>query len=44
MVDILDKCAISWWISWINVQYHGGYLGQICNFMVDILDKCAISW
>ena len=44
MVDILGKCAISWWISWADVQYHGGYLGQMCNIMVDIMGRCAISW
>ena len=43
LVDILGKCAISWWISWANVQFRGGYLGQMCNFVVDILGKCAIS-
>ena len=43
-VDILGKCAIQWWISWANVQYNGGYLGQMCNTMVDILGKCAIQW
>jgi hypothetical protein len=48
MRDILGKCAFSWWISWANVQYHEGYLGQMCVFLVDILGKCAtpqgISW
>ena len=43
MVDILGKCALSWWISWANVHYHGGYLGQMCIIMMDILGKCAIS-
>jgi hypothetical protein len=31
------------WISWANVQYHEGYLGQMCNITRDILGKCAIS-
>ena len=48
LVDILGKCAFSWWISWANVHFLGGYLGQMCIFLVDILGKCAIpqgiSW
>ena len=32
------------WISWANVHYHSGYLGQMCVLMVDILGKCAFSW
>jgi hypothetical protein len=30
IVDILGICAFSWWISWANVHFHGGYLGQMC--------------
>ena len=29
VVDILGKCAFSWWISWANVCSYGGYLGQM---------------
>jgi hypothetical protein len=32
-----------WWISWANVQYKEGYLGQMCNTKRDILGKCAIQ-
>ena len=36
------------WISWANVHFRGGYLGQMCILMVDILGKCVllrwISW
>ena len=31
-----------WWISWANVQYKEGYLGQMCNTKRDIWGKCAI--
>ena len=41
-VDILGKCAFSWWISWANVHSHGGYLGQMCALTVDILGKCTM--
>ena len=33
-----------WWISWANVHYHEGYLGQMCIIMRDILGICAILW
>ena len=41
LVDILGKCAFSWWISWANVHSLGGYLGQMCILLVDILGKCV---
>jgi hypothetical protein len=44
MVDILGKCALSRGISWANVQYRGGYLGQMCFITRDILGKYAIPW
>jgi hypothetical protein len=40
--DILGKCAIQRGISWANVQYKEGYLGQMCNTKRDIWGKCAI--
>ena len=37
VVNILGIFAFS-----CNVQFHGGYLGQMCILIVDILGKCAI--
>jgi hypothetical protein len=44
LVDILGKCAISWWISWANVQFHGGYLGQMCIITVNKVVLLLINY
>jgi hypothetical protein len=44
LVDILGKCALSWWISWANVHYHEGYLGQMCITIMDKLVRLFINY
>ena len=44
LVDILGKCAFSWWISWAKVDSLGGYLEQMCILIADISNKSILSW